>query len=135
MPRFVLLRHESAPRYKPDHWDLMLEHQGVLLTWELLRLPSSWEQVLEIESSQTLRESVPAMQLPDHRLAYLAYEGPISGDRGTVRRVAGGEFELLELEQGRLRCRLHDGQLGGEWVLTRSGQSQEWVLQPCQRTH
>ena len=30
----------------------------------------------------------------DHRRIYLDYEGPISGNRGHVRRVAGGECEL-----------------------------------------
>lgn len=29
----------------------------------------------------------------DHRREYLTYEGPISGDRGHVRRVAAGRIE------------------------------------------
>ncbi|MCK4873111.1 MAG: hypothetical protein KAS72_10330 [Phycisphaerales bacterium] len=33
---------------------------------------------------------IAAEQLPDHRAAYLRYEGPVSGDRGHVRRVASG---------------------------------------------
>ena len=31
---------------------------------------------------------------PDHRRAYLDYEGPIAGDRGSVRRVAAGAVAI-----------------------------------------
>jgi hypothetical protein len=31
-------------------------------------------------------------RLADHRLAYLDYEGPVSGDRGIVRRLDTGTF-------------------------------------------
>ena len=31
-------------------------------------------------------------RLADHRLDYLEYEGPVSGDRGSVRRVDGGQY-------------------------------------------
>lgn len=30
--------------------------------------------------------------LPSHRMEYLEYEGPVSGDRGLVTRVATGNF-------------------------------------------
>ena len=36
----------------------------------------------------------PAEALPDHRLIYLEYEGPISGDRGTVVAWDRGEYRL-----------------------------------------
>ena len=32
--------------------------------------------------------------LPDHRLAYLDYEGPISGDRGSVTRWDRGTYDV-----------------------------------------
>ena len=35
-------------------------------------------------------ETMDAVRLPDHRPRYLSYEGPISGDRGIVRRIAEG---------------------------------------------
>lgn len=40
--------------------------------------------------------TVPAEQLPDHRLAYLDYEGPVSGDRGAVTRLDSGEYVSQE---------------------------------------
>jgi hypothetical protein len=39
-----------------------------------------------------------ARQLPDHRAIYLTFEGPLSGDRGQVRRVAQGVVHRLEHE-------------------------------------
>ena len=33
-------------------------------------------------------------KLPDHRRDYLTYEGPLSNNRGTVKRVAGGTFHF-----------------------------------------
>ena len=32
--------------------------------------------------------------LGEHRREYLTYEGPVSGGRGEVKRVAGGTYDL-----------------------------------------
>ena len=111
MPRFVILEHDHPAL----HWDLMLERGGALQTWRLARPP--------------LRPhaAILAAALPDHRLAYLDYEGPVSGDRGTVTRWDRGEYEPTETAdelilnlagervQGRASLRLLRG---GEWVFT-----------------
>ena len=66
--QFVILRHELPPTSaRGSHWDLMLENQGVLLTWELPNLPpgplpASFEQL-------------GIRRLPEHRIDYLEYEG------------------------------------------------------------
>ena len=70
MPRFVVLEHV---RPEDRHWDLMLESGDALATWALKHSPDS-------------AQPIAAEQLPDHRLAYLDYEGPISGGRGAVTR-------------------------------------------------
>ena len=70
MPQFVILRHDSP---RGVHFDFMLESGGVLKTWALPQPP---QPGLEM----------PCEALADHRLAYLDYEGPISGDRGSVTR-------------------------------------------------
>lgn len=80
-PRFALLHHAmdaSAGRF--DHWDLMLEHGNVLVTFELERLPTGAGEF-------------QARRLPDHRLAYLEYEGHISGNRGQVFRLDRGLYQ------------------------------------------
>jgi hypothetical protein len=84
MPRFVLLRHECPPGFDiPSHWDFMLEDGGALLTWRLMQLPAN-------------QEPIPATRLADHRLAYLDFEGPLSENRGSVRRIDSGTFTWLE---------------------------------------
>ena len=109
-PRFVLLEH----RWDGVHWDLMLERGGVLKTWALEVPPAPGVEV-------------GARRLPDHRAAYLDYEGPISGGRGSVRRVDDGVYEPIEWESGRVRVRLEGGQLVGEVLLslrTRAGSTE-----------
>src|SRR5262245_11174038 len=82
MPRYVILRHETPKSDRaPIHWDFMLESDGILRTWALAELP-------------VLQREIAADELADHRLAYLDYEGPISGDRGTVTQWDAGEYQL-----------------------------------------
>ena len=80
------------------------EEGGVLRTWAL-------------ESPPEAGRGIPARQLVDHRLEYLVYEGPISGDRGTVRRVAEGTYRTVASEDGRLILQLTGDQLVGTLVL------------------
>lgn len=115
MPRFVLLRHECPPDWeKSSHWDLMLEADGVLWTWELRELPTTWARALGHQSrSASAADSVPATRLADHRLAYLDYEGPVSGGRGTVSRVDGGSCEWNSRTAMRVDAKLGGGLLRG----------------------
>jgi hypothetical protein len=78
VPRFVILRHEDR---RGVHFDFMLEAAGVLKTWSLPRPP---EIGVEMECEA----------LPDHRIEYLEYEGPISGDRGDVTRWDSGTYTV-----------------------------------------
>ncbi len=100
MPRYVILLHEIPPGHKVaggrgTHWDLMLEQNGVLRTWALADEPRG-------------ELTTQAEQLPDHRLAYLDYEGPVSGNRGNVSQWDAGEYEVLAESAERLELRLVD---------------------------
>ena len=104
--RFVILRHEmpkDSPR--PSHWDLMLEFDGVLLTWEL--------PTLAFESLPASFERLNICRLADHRLAYLSYEGPVSNDRGEVQRIDAGRFEVLEASETSVRIQA----TGARWQI------------------
>ena len=114
MSRYVLLRHDTpADQARPVHWDLMLERDGVLWTWALGEQPQSKHRLL-------------GERLADHRIAYLEYEGPISGDRGEVRRITSGEFEFQHVAQDRIELRIHSGELPGQVELVRQAESQRW---------
>jgi hypothetical protein len=119
MPRFVLLRHECPLGFvKSSHWDFMLEGDGVLMTWELRELPTAWGG-----AGGTI---VNATRLLDHRLAYLDYEGPVSGDRGTVQRVASGTFELLSQNNQSIHAKLDSSTVRGTIKLNRT--DDDWQL-------
>ena len=134
MPRFVLLRHDCPPTLgKPSHWDLMIEQDGALLTWSLEQLPDAWREVVggvsdadfvgkwnaSSASATPPTTCVPATRLPNHRLDYLEYEGPLSGDRGEVHRIDAGAYELLDDSPAALRIDLEGARCRGEVQLTR----------------
>lgn len=77
MPRFVILEHDHPVL----HWDLMLETGDVLKTWRLPAPPP-------VDGSK-------AEPIGDHRRMYLDYEGPVSGNRGTVKRWDQGDYETV----------------------------------------
>ncbi|MCC6492367.1 MAG: hypothetical protein IT424_05040 [Pirellulales bacterium] len=119
MPRFVLLRHECPPNYgKPSHWDLMLERAGVLMTWSLEELPIAWQQAIGQEPAGRPAATLVARKLPDHRLAYLEYEGPLSAGRGHVTRCAAGEYCVMQASRERWCIDLTSDTLVGAVVLS-----------------
>lgn len=83
MPRFVVQHHILADG--DGHWDLMLEAGEVLWTWSLPHPPE-----------EAARGPMTARQLGDHRLAYLDYEGEVSGGRGRVEIHDRGTYEWAE---------------------------------------
>jgi hypothetical protein len=83
MPRYVILEHDFPTR----HWDFMLESDDVLKTWRLAAPPQAGDGVAAEPSF-------------DHRRAYLDYQGPVSGGRGTVTRWDAGTFSWEEGREG-----------------------------------
>jgi len=98
--RFVLLWHS----FPYAHWDWMFEKDGELLTF---RAPPG--------SLEPLRRGIPQSwtQLTPHRLLYLDYEGPVSGNRGEVRKILGGNCLWLEGAGQVIRLRLVSPELSG----------------------
>jgi len=109
MPRYVILEHDHPVL----HWDLMLETGGALRTWRLALPPSAGD-------------IIAAKPLGEHRLAYLDYEGPVSGNRGTVTQWDRGDFEVVEQTDERLVVRLRGRRLRGTATLEPAGT--DWCL-------
>lgn len=110
MSRFVILHHQPGPgsdtlRSDPlrggEHFDWMFQCNDVLRTWA----------TEPIESFQRPFQ-VRAIQLADHRLHYLDYEGEISGGRGSVKQVLTGTWTATGEEENRFSAEIcwHDGQ-------------------------
>lgn len=114
MNRFVLLEHAlPAGAARGTHWDFMLEAGGVLRTWALDGLPVA-------------QETVAALQLADHRLDYLEYEGPVSGNRGSVKRIDCGEYVVLAESSEQLEIALLGELLRGRATLSTTSEHQRW---------
>lgn len=92
--RYTISRHETS---SGAHYDLFLENGDVLRTWRLGAPPETGE--------------VRAEPIGDHRVAYLEYEGPVSGDRGAVSIHSTGYYRL----NGALLT-LHGGPSEGVYV-------------------
>ena len=78
--QFVVLHHTGLGE---AHYDVMLELEpgGLLATWRSPVWP--------------LQHETPLTPLKAHRRDYLTYEGELSEGRGTVKRVATGDYELI----------------------------------------
>lgn len=109
MNAWVLLIHET-----PDgawHYDWMMQSAAVdpnapLITFRTRHRPDDPACM-----------SFPAERLADHRAAYLAYEGPVSGDRGRVRRLAQGTCQIIH-DAGEF---VVEGDGFGRWTGRRAG--------------
>lgn len=113
MPRFVLLYHDCPRSFgKPSHWDLMLERDAGLSTWSFETLPEVWRRTLGV-STRAVSDAITAEKLPDHRLAYLDYEGPVSCNRGMVTRCDAGEYQPVEVTATLINVRLQGAKLAG----------------------
>ena len=106
--RFVILRHDSP---RGEHFDFMLEAGGVLKTWALPRAP---EAGIEMDCEA----------LADHRLTYLDYEGPISGDRGVVTRWDWGTCAVERQGNDEWAVELAGHRIAGHATVRRSAHAQ-----------
>ena len=102
MLRFAILRHDGPPAL---HFDLLLEMGGKLKTWALPLPPAPGVEII-------------CEALPDHRLAYLDYEGPLSAGRGTVTRWDRGTYRTEHQSDVELAVELSGAKLTGRATLS-----------------
>ncbi|MFV2000607.1 MAG: DNA ligase D [Acidimicrobiia bacterium] len=119
---FVVQKH-SARRL---HYDLRLEHEGVLLSWAVPAGPSLDTSVKRL-----------AIRTEDHPIEYATFEGVIpAGEYGGGEMIVWdrGTFEAVEdiadgLEKGKLWFTLHGYKMRGAWILVRTKSNpKEWLL-------
>ncbi len=114
--RFVVLFHSQT---EGDHYDLMIENENALATWKMLASP---------ENSRI--GDLIATRIGEHRIAYLDYEGPISGDRGHVTRHDSGTCKLEWTADDEWRVRFEGARLRGRVILKRDHhEPDKWRLQ------
>jgi hypothetical protein len=112
MARFVILEHD----HPHPHYDLMLQAGDVLWTWRLPQLPR-------------VGDVLDAVRIADHRLAYLEYEGPISGNRGTVIRCEQGTIVWLKEDIDDFEVGLNGMGLRARLRLKRDATGESWRIE------
>ncbi|MFH1418667.1 MAG: DNA polymerase ligase N-terminal domain-containing protein [Planctomycetota bacterium] len=113
--RFVVLEHTDGEGL---HFDLMIETGSRLATWKSGQPPE-----------EALGRALSCARIADHRMAYLDYEGPVSGDRGHVRRRDAGVCIIEHRTPNSWHIRFEGQRLAGRFVLSRSGDEEEaWRL-------
>ncbi len=153
--RFAILHHKTAGG---EHWDLMLERGGVLLTWQLEREPV-WELGGRVPLAATVASPlvgdesdtpptkgdattvapacpstlpIRAARIADHRLTYLKYEGPLTRNRGEVIRVDAGSLAIESITDDQVVFSLTGNRLWGRFALTRTDPAMNrWTFTLC----
>jgi bifunctional non-homologous end joining protein LigD len=121
---FVVHRHEA----RQLHYDLRLEHDGVLKSWAVPR-----------GFSYDRSEKRLAVRTEDHPIEYEHFSGRIPKGQygaGTMAIWDRGTYELVKiptwqesLDKGELKVVLHGRRLRGEWHLVRTTQGKNtWLL-------
>jgi bifunctional non-homologous end joining protein LigD len=119
---FVVQKHAA----RNLHWDLRLEHDGVLLSWAIPKGPSPSQADKRL-----------AMMTEDHPLEYAEFEGVIpEGEYGAGAMIVWdrGVWVPLEptdegLEKGKLLFELRGHKLMGKWTLVKTKQApNSWLF-------
>jgi hypothetical protein len=101
---------------KSNHWDFMLEYEDQLFTWALGKEPF-------------VHQTLPAKQLSPHRLHYLSYEGPLSENRGNVRRTHAGHYQVVSCPTAENRTLMQEVDSGLFSVELKFDQAQAYLLE------
>ena len=120
--RFCLQRHQA----RRLHYDLRLEHRGVLKCWAVPRGPTL-----------NPREKRMAIHTEDHPIDYLHFEGTIPAgnygagsiqlwDQGTYQVLESGDFDE-QYERGDLKLAFYGQRVRGAFALVRTSSEPNWL--------
>jgi bifunctional non-homologous end joining protein LigD len=114
-PRFVVQEHHA----RRLHWDLRLEHEGVLASWAVPRgIPPD-------PSRNHL-----AVRTEDHPLEYLEFHGEIPAGQygaGTMAIWDRGTYELHKFRADEVMITFHGERVRGRYVLFRT-KGDDWMI-------
>jgi DNA ligase D-like protein (predicted 3'-phosphoesterase) len=114
--RFVIQKHEATRL----HYDFRLELDGVLKSWAIPKEPPSQPGVKRL-----------AVQVEDHQLSYVDFEGIIpEGEYGAGRVEVWdkGTFTLKHRSPNKIVFTLRGSKLSGDYTLLRFKQDENWLF-------
>jgi bifunctional non-homologous end joining protein LigD len=113
--RFVIQEHHATRL----HWDLRLEHDGVLASWALPRgVPRDPDR------------NRLAVNTEDHPLEYIDFAGEIPKGEygaGSMRIWDAGTYETEKWEDGKVVIRFEGERVGGRYALFRT-RGKDWII-------
>src|SRR5918997_1780508 len=117
-PRFVVQEHHA----RRLHWDLRLEHDGVLASWAVPRgIPPGPER------------NHLAVRTEDHPLEYLEFHGEIPAGQygaGTMTIWDRGTYEVHKFRADEVMVTFHGERVRGRYVLFRTkGDDWRWAFE------
>ena len=104
---YVIQKHHA----KHLHYDLRLEHDGVLKSWAVPKEPSKDPKVKRL-----------AVQVEDHKLGYEEFEGEIAEGEygaGKVEIWDSGTYEPIKYDNDSIEMNIHGKKLKGIYHLIR----------------
>jgi bifunctional non-homologous end joining protein LigD len=113
--RFVVQEHHA----RRLHWDLRLEHEGVLASWAVPRgIPPGPDR------------NHLAVRTEDHPLEYLEFHGEIPAGQygaGTMKIWDRGTFDVHKFREDEVMVTFHGERVRGRYVLFRT-KGEDWMI-------
>ena len=113
--RFVIQKHQATYL----HYDFRLEMDSVLKSWAVPKEPPTKAGVKRL-----------AVQVEDHALDYINFEGKIPEDMygaGTVEIWDNGTYRLKTRTENKIEFTLYGNRLKGDYVLIRF-RNKNWLF-------
>jgi len=114
--RFVIQKHHATHL----HYDFRLEMDGVLKSWAVPKEPPTESGVKRL-----------AVQVEDHELSYIDFEGTIPEGMygaGKVEIWDKGTYTLKHRTKDKVEFVLHGEKLSGNYILIRFKGDKNWLL-------
>lgn len=110
------IQHHLATK---DHYDLRLEHNGVLLSWAVPKGPS-----------YNTKDKRLAIHVEDHPISYRNFEGTIPQNEyggGLVMLWDTGYYKPIVMEKNLIKFKVYGKRMKGLWTLTHFKEN-NWLL-------
>jgi DNA ligase D-like protein (predicted 3'-phosphoesterase) len=107
VPKYVIHEHHASHL----HWDLRLEHKGVLKSWAIPKKPTDDPSIKRL-----------CIQVEDHPLDYADFEGTIPEGQygaGEVKIWDSGEYDAIEFNDDKVDMAIRGYQMHGHFHLIR----------------